>query len=396
MNSLDNHLNGGQRQESARLKNLSPQVRSDDRALKIACVHTERNLAGEVVGAMNVIRYLRMSEALARRGHEVHLVVGGHAGLPANHGVREVPASQVRWHDYDVVKTFFHGGFAALSAWGGDDHPFIVSNLGSVVGSTDTEGVYFYGSVRDHLWKVQQRIAKKSRIVSLLTKQNADLWRRMHGDTDVLVEVPCGVDSDVPTPSTNPYAALGIAAPVALFAGNIYNRDRQAEVNLFWQERLNRLGRALQQCGVRLVAMGPGQTDRLDPNVVTHAGIIDFREFWNWQWHASVGVVLAQGAIQDNESSKIYYYLRTGLPVACESSVPNAWLVSHTGHGTIVEYDGDDVTDLAEATAALAGRPPNKNGVIPYMIAEHSWDARAAVYAPLLAAAPSRQSASRS
>ena len=52
---------------------------------------------------------------------------------------------------------------------------------------------------------------------------------------------------------------------------------------------------------------------------------------WDGQRAARAGVVLAQGPAQDNESSKIYYYLRTGLPVVCERPVPNAWLIEETG-----------------------------------------------------------------
>jgi hypothetical protein len=363
-----------------------PSRRAQERPLKIACVYTSRCLSNEVVGAMNMIRFVRMSEALARRGHEVHVVVNGTLGelLPAG-GPVEVQSRVVHWDDYDVVKTFFHSGFAALDTWGGADHPFIVSNLGSVVGAGDVEGVYFFDKVRDDLWDIQRKIAGRSRVISILTDRSLALWRRMHGEDGRVLPVPTGVDADVPGRGENPYAARGITGPVALYAGNIYSRDRQPGVNLFWQARLNALGRALGSRGMRLVAMGPGAVDHLDPSVVTHVGIVDFRDVWNWQWHAGVGIVLAQGAVQDNESSKIYYYLRTGLPVACEAPVPNAWLVSHTGHGTVVEYDADDVSALAEAAAQLARRPPAANGVVPYVIANHSWDARAAAYAFALA-----------
>lgn len=366
----------------------SAQPAAAEPPLKIAFVHTPRNLSGEVFGAMNVIRFVRMAEAFARRGHAVDLVVkGGSPNLPVSHNVRVVAPTDIRWEDYDVVKASFHGGFEALAAWGGDHHPFIITNLGSVVGSEDTEGVYFFGEVRERLWNVQQGVAARSRIVSMLTKPNADLFKRMHGDRDGLLEVPAGADADVPAPGKNPYLAAGITRPVALYAGNIYSRDRQAEVNLFWQERLNALGRALRDRGIQLVVMGPGATDRLDPTAVRHFGIIDFREFWNWQWHAHVGVALAQGAVQDNESSKLYYYLRTGLPVVCEASVPNAWIVTDTRHGAVVAYDDRDVGPLADAAASLVARPPDPQPVIEHIVNRHSWDARAAVYAPVLASA---------
>ena len=74
----------------------------------------------------------------------------------------------------------------------------------------------------------------------------------------------------------------------------------------------------------RLVEEGAvGAGDKLERDAVTHVGVVDVTEYWNWQHHAQVGIVLAQGPVQDNESSKIYYYLRTGMPVICEDSVPN-------------------------------------------------------------------------
>lgn len=368
-----------------------PPITVQEPSLRIACVHTQRDLANDVASAMNLIRFVRMSEALERRGHEVHLAIrASNGGVTFAPGLTTQPLDEMRWDTYDVVKTFFHSGFSALAARGGADHPFIVSNLGSVVGSEDTEGVYFYGDVRRTLWATQQAIAAKSRVVSLLTAPNLALWLRMHGNGRAILEVPCGVDAEVPPPGENPYRRLGITEPVALFAGNIYSRDTQPQVNLLWQERLNGLGYALARRGIRLVAMGPGATDYLEPAAVTHVGLIDYRELWDWQWHAAVGVVLAQGTVQDNESSKIYYYLRTGLPVACEAPVPNAWIVTETGHGAVVPFDADDLATFADAVAQLAGSPPVVNGVVPYMIEKHSWDARAASYASALAAAAGR------
>lgn len=95
----------------------TPSIPVTDRPLRIACVHTDRNVTGEVVGAMNMIRFLRMAEALQRRGHDVHVVSNGStAGLPLDSRVRAVRPTEVRWDDYDVGKTTLHSGFAALAA----------------------------------------------------------------------------------------------------------------------------------------------------------------------------------------------------------------------------------------------------------------------------------------
>ena len=335
---------------------------------------------------MDWIRFWRMSEALARRGHEVDAISDWSRppGPPAPR-LRAVPFLRVDWARYDAIKTSFHRGFEWLAASGGADHPFIVSKLGSVVGREQTAGVHFYGAVREGLYRLQLAIAQRSRLVTVLTEASGELWRREHGPSPPLIQVPTGVDAVVPPAGPNPYPAVGVHGPVALFAGNLYHRRNQAEVNELWQERLNGIGRALRRHGVRLVAMGSGEVDRLDATAVLHVGEVDLDAFWNWQRHADVGVVLAQGPVQDNESSKIYYYLRTALPVVCERPVPNAALITRTGHGALVDYD--DVTALADAAADLARRPPAADGIADYMVAHHSWDARAALYDPVFARA---------
>ncbi len=114
--------------------------------------------------------------------------------------------------------------------------------------------------------------------------------------------------------------------------------------------------------------MGSGATDRLDNGAVIHLGEIDADQLWDFR--------IAQGPIQENESSKIYYYLRTGLPVVCERGVPNAWLIEQTGLGAMVDYD--NVEDFARTVVHVAREMPKDEQVAEYMAREHSWDARAA------------------
>ncbi|MEO7117395.1 MAG: hypothetical protein ABIZ34_00325, partial [Candidatus Limnocylindrales bacterium] len=290
---------------------------------RIVSVHRADVLPGSPA-AMDRIRFVRLSEALARQGHHVDMVLAGRDGATVvGPGLREIGSRDVDWDAYDLVITFFHRAIEALIAAGGGDHRFIVSDLGSVVGPEPSPGVYFFGPVRDELWAAQLEMVRRCRAVVILTEQSAALWRASHGPTPPIVLVPTGVDADIPPLGPNPYAAAGITRPVVLFAGNLYANDRQGEVNLVWQDRLNRLGRALRTRGLELVAMGTGDIDRLDPSAVTHVGEVDYRDFWQWQRHAAVGVVLAHGPVQDNESSKIYYELRAGLPVICERPVPN-------------------------------------------------------------------------
>jgi hypothetical protein len=162
---------------------------------------------------------------------------------------------------------------------------------------------------------------------------------------------------------------------------------------LLWQERLNRLGLAFRRRGIRLVAIGTGEVDNLDPSLVLHCGTISSESIWNWQRFASVGIVLAQGRVQHNESSKIYYYLRSGLPNICEASVPHSCLISETGLGAIVPYNDDQA--FCDAAEQLVRQPPRSATVQEYMVSGHSWQARAALYEPVFASIGAKNSSPR-
>src|SRR5208282_4646041 len=361
----------------------SNRPRAQRTGIRIACVYGNHQRAEFKLADMADLRFYRMAEALARRGHDVDIVINlRSAPVLRESGLREVPFSWVRWHAYDLRKSFFHKGFDSLAAAHGSEHPFIVRKLGSVVGPADREGVYFFGEIRERLFRTQQALARRSRVVTVLTNRSAALWLREHGADTNLYIVPTGVDAAIPPPRGNPYLARGITEPVALFAGNLYARTHQPEINILWQDRLNRLGKALRAHGIRLVAMGIGQTDYLDPESVLHVGAVNADQVWDWQRFAKAGVVLAQGPVQDNESSKIYYYLRTGLPVVCERPIPNRWLIEQTGMGALVDYQNEQA--FVEAVLSIASDPPRNHGVEQYMVENHSWDARAALYEPII------------
>jgi hypothetical protein len=124
--------------------------------------------------------------------------------------------------------------------------------------------------------------------------------------------------------------------------------------------------------------MGSGVTDSLDPGAVLHVGSVAHAASWSWLRHAKVGVVFAEGPTDNNEKSRIYYYLRMALPVVCEGPIENHSLVEDTGHGVVVPYD--DVSTMVAAVAELVARPPRTPGLVELMVARHSWDVRAAVY----------------
>ena len=349
--------------------------------LRIATIWRKRKFSRSLFCTMATVRWLRISGALARLGFQVDMINDG-SDLPAidGDGLRFVSWTRFDWRRYDVIKTLFHSGFDALESEGGLDHPFIISKLGSVVGEEDTaEGVHFFGRERQDLYETQKKIDTHSRCVTLLTKQSRTLWEECHGAGKPILLVPTGVDKVLPPRGENPFREF--PEKIAVYIGNLYPTT-QREINLLWQERLVGLGRCLRKRGIRLCVIGQGRMDRLDPAVVTWMGPVENSRIWDYHYFADVGVVLAQGQAQHNESSKLYYYLRAGLPVVSEAPVPNNHLLEHTGLGSICDY-GDN-HQMAEAIEAAAGRNWDTQGAIEHMLEHHTWDARAKVYATLL------------
>ncbi|MEM1113357.1 MAG: glycosyltransferase [Pseudomonadota bacterium] len=330
---------------------------------------------------MDTVRWDRMARALARQGHQVDIVLNRPSGtFDAGENLRYVSSGEMHWQDYDVIKTEFHHGFEHLERLGGADHPFIISKLGSVVGSEDgQEGVYFFGEERRQLFELQQRIARQARYVSILTQESIELWQREHGASDRVLFVPTGVDRELPALGNNPFADS--KDKIAVYIGNIYDRETQPEINELWQRRMNSIGQRLQGSGVRLVMIGPGDAGFLDPAVVDYLGPIDNRLIYDYMQNADVGLVLAQGEIQHNESSKLYELIRCGVPVVSEAPVPNNHILEECNWGSVANYRDDDAIAAQLITAAKS--PQSPNSAVNHILNYHTWDHRAAVYAEL-------------
>lgn len=346
---------------------------------------------------MSYVRWLEMSKALASLGHEVDIatrepggavrVVGGRLaralGVEARRDVvamgprlRRVPLEGVRWREYDVVKTLFHIGFETLERHGGADHPRIVSKLGSVVDREDRPGVYFYGARRRALFAVQERIAARSRAVTVLTEPSRARWQGCFGTGGAMLLVPGGVDAELPDAGADPYA---VGRPRCLFAGNVYDPVSQPEAHAVLVAKLNDLGRRLAVHGITLCFMGPGERGALDRAAVEDLGVVPYARSWPYLQHADVGLVLALGPVpNENESTKIYHYLRAGLPTVCEAGFPNESLVEQAGLGCVVA--NGDVAGIAAAVVAAVGASWDRPRAVDLVLGAHTWLHRARVY----------------
>ena len=351
---------------------------------RVVTVYTDRKQAFIPV-EMAYIRWLKISEGLARLGHEVDIATnepGLRSWFPRTlaPGLRRVPISQVRWDTYDVVKTLFHGGYDTLERLGGADHPFIVSKLGSVVADRDREGVFFYVEDRARLYAIQQRIAERARYVTILTEESRELWQEHHGARGRVLLVPGGVDAILPPPGPSPYPR---GERICVFAGNFYDRWAQPEAHRVVVDKLNGLGAALARRAIRLHVVGRGDRELIDATNVTCHGPVPYERSWDYLRHANVGVVLVFGSGRNqNESTRIYHYLRAGLPTVCEAGYPNERLVTDLDLGFLVENGA--IEAIADAVDEAIERTWDRTGAVQAMLDHHTWDARARVYEPIL------------
>jgi len=352
--------------------------------LRIATVYRDEFFQEFPTVNMATLRWLRVSQALAGMGNTVDIIANlGPESTGFGPGVRVVPFQDVRWDEYHVVKTLYQRGFDTLERHGGGGHPFILSSLATVVGEQDgAPGVQVLPRDRELLWAVQERIAAQSRAVSLRTPGNRALWLETHPGSGEALMVPTGVDRTIPTRQGNPFRSF--REPVALYVGNL-QRQIPGQLNEMWADRLHEVAAVLKRRGVRLCFVGPSKGVHLDSGLISDFGPVPHEAVWDYKRSATVGIALAEGRIQRNESSKIYNYLRAGLPVVSEEPIPNNTLLTELEMGVLVPY-GDPVR-LGEAVAAAAyGRWPRR-AAAQRMTREHTWGHRVSVYRDLLAQA---------
>jgi len=331
------------------------------------------------------IQLAETAHALARLGYEVDIAtaelslrLGGRPVVIADR-LRRVPLARVDWTTYDVVETNFHQGWETLASHGGDHHPFIIAKLGSVVGAADMPGIYFYGRDRERMYATQQAIHQRARYVTLLSRPAQVLWEESFGAREGHLLVPGGAATTIPSVGADPYPERdGLRV---LFAGNLY--DAQPEANRVLSDKLSALGRLLAQAGARLFVVGPGDTRALDRRAVTHLGVVPYLDSWQYLMHADVGVVVSAGTfMHNNESTKIYHYLRAGLPVVSEEGFPNDDVVRGAGMGFVVP--SGQVGLMAERVLDAAATSWNRESAVRFILAHHTWDNRMSAYHEVL------------
>ena len=352
--------------------------------IRIVTVYTTERRGTEAT-EMGVIRWFSISSALARLGYDVTIATAEfkwrfrQPTIEMGPRLRRAPLSRIRWNEYDVVKTLFHRGFRTLHDAGGSDHPFVIAKLGSVVGPSDREGIYFNGRQREEMFRIQTEIARRARYITVLTTEAAALWSDCHGRSESLLLVPGGTEREVPAIGPDPYPAS--TRKRCLFAGTFYSSHPHSQpgAHRTMVEKLNLLGRLLVDRGMDLFVLGVGDATTLDPQFARYLGAVPYDRSWDYLRHADVGVVIASGPfLHNNESTKIYHYLRAGIPVVSESGFPNDAVVTESGLGRVV--CNGDLRALADAIADATVRAWDVERGVRYALERHTWDHRVQVY----------------
>jgi hypothetical protein len=229
------------------------------------------------------------------------------------------------------------------------------------------------------LYNTQERIARSSRFVTVLTEQARRLWVDSFGPVPEVLLVPGAAARDIPDPGPDPFPEE--EAVRCLFAGNFYaeNERSQPEAHRTLVTKLNELGQLLTERKGRLYVLGQGTASNLDSRYVTYMGTSDYNASWNYLQHAHVGVVVSAGSFQhNNESTKIYHYLRAGLPVVSEAGFPNDQVVCEAALGFVVP--SGNLNRMADAISEAATRKWDRPAAIRYILEHHTWDVRAEFY----------------
>jgi len=330
---------------------------------------------------MSYIRWHKISEALARLGHHVDIAnkkstIKSPVIIAEN--LRMVPLSKINWSAYDVVKTTYVEGFKTLETYGGLDHPFIISRLATVLGPQDIKGIYFYGKRREERYFYEQKMAHTSKYIAVLNESAKQLWIKCFGFSDNILIVPGAVDRTIQPPREDPYPKDHNTR--CIFAGNLFTKNFAPEANAVLIDKLNKLGRFLLRHGTRLYVIGPGDVEELDRRYVSYLGVLPYERTWDYLHFAHVGVELVKGlsSMHHNESTKIYHYLRAGLPVISEAGLPNASLITESRLGFVVENGNLEL--MAHKIVEAANKHWDRDYAINYILKHHTWDKRAEVY----------------
>ncbi len=321
---------------------------------------------------IDLIRMRQMSAGLRRRGMDVEILApvacegALENGIPVRHWSALTEAGR-----YDLVKTCYHFSVGQAEAFSGP----MISRIVRVVDKTYPERD---APCRAELLRAQEIIAGKASAVILNNAENAERWGKFYGHDVPVVLVPTGCPSVIPPAGRNPFAA---GERVVIFLGSVASQGMLDMLNAA-------AGKLAGWAVIHLIGADKsalyGIGGKLSTKIIQH-GELPEPLIWDYLRNADMGLALATGPhLFDNDISKIYNYLRAGLPVLAEDRIITNHLISETGHGKIFRFG--DGTDLAATCLEMLDTDYKARSaeVMDHMIRLHSWDERAGRLADLI------------
>jgi len=270
---------------------------------------------------------------------------------------------------YDIIKTCYHDSIRLVPSGNAN----IVSRIVRVIDLTLPERDDHF---RANLLECQELILKRAHTVVFNNEENRLRWLRMYGGFVKTALVPTGCPSNIPPLGKNPY---NTHKKILLFLGSI------AAPRMLGM--LNELARRVANIAeIHLVGLnktlmyGDGSNCDLSKLIVNHGAKAE-NETWDYIYHANAGLALATGPHPfDNDISKIYSYLRGGLPTLSEEPILNNKLVLGLEYGAVFPYG--DIDALVSRCETILHNPPleKRYQVMRRMAMEQSWDDRVVLY----------------
>lgn len=316
---------------------------------------------------IDVVRLASLTRVLIERGLDVHVLAPvQQAGLLKGH-TPVLPIAGTDQGRYDLVKTCYHQSIRLVDArFSGP----IVSRIVRVVDQTWPKRDE---QLRAELLACQDLISQRACAVALNNQENQKRWLQAYNSPRRTVLTPTGCPRHIPGKGASPYHT---SKAVLLFLGSLASSRMVILLNKLAE-------RCLDRAEVHLVGRNKsslyGKETPLSSLVVDH-GEQSEPGLWNYLLHADLGLALAASPhVFDNDLSKVYFYLRAGLPVAIERPAIQTDLVNSLEYGQSFAYGS--VRKLVTVCRELIQSPPrNRSSVMERMAMEHSWEKRADVY----------------
>lgn len=315
---------------------------------------------------IDLVRLRAMTRGLLARGIDAEIVAPVKEPLLIDGAIPVAPLESLGTTGrYTVVKTCYHQSIKLVKDYAGP----VVSRIVRVV---DKRLPLRDEALRHELLACQALIHERAQGIVFNNTLNLQRWRQFYGGPQEAEIIPTGCPSSIPRNTPNPFQSN---KPAALFLGSLAAPRMVHVLNYLAQQ--SRDDWEVHVIGANKTALYGAQNELpLHESIVRH-GELPEPEVWQYIEHASVGLALATGPHPfDNDLSKMFHYLRGGLPVLSEDTVYTNYLLQETSYGEIAPFG--NLEALRQGLQRLLRNPPPgpKEAVMEYMARRHSWENR--------------------